>query len=238
MIQSINSHAMNHIKAFQFQIQCIKSQAMNHNEAFQHQVQSINFQAMNHIEALQFQIVRLSKKLAMVQLEENVAVHTKALFDIDVENSNVCKVVDSYMARAWRAHRANLRARFKEIGGSKDPTKAKASPPYNISKEDWEYLCDMWCGATFLETAKKKVEARQNRKMDSINGSKSTIRYHLEKGVSYILHQVKLTRGVLHIGMKKKGGYPKKWLQHMVPNTALKDIITDDFSALMWVLCL
>ncbi|KAL8199717.1 hypothetical protein R6Q57_013285, partial [Mikania cordata] len=23
------------------------------------------------------------------------------LFDIDVENSNVCKVVDSYMARAW-----------------------------------------------------------------------------------------------------------------------------------------
>ncbi|KAL8209563.1 hypothetical protein R6Q57_006295, partial [Mikania cordata] len=72
------------------------------------------------------------------------------LFDIDVENSNVCKVVDSYMARAWRAHRAKLHAHFKEIGGSKDPTKAKVSPPYNISKEDWEYLCDMWCGATFL----------------------------------------------------------------------------------------
>ncbi|KAL8205543.1 hypothetical protein R6Q57_009094 [Mikania cordata] len=47
------------------------------------------------------------------------------------------------MARAWRAHRAMLRARFKDIVGSKDPTKAKASPPYNISKEDWEYLCDM-----------------------------------------------------------------------------------------------
>ncbi|XP_076921477.1 uncharacterized protein LOC143582895 [Bidens hawaiensis] len=26
------------------------------------------------------------------------------LFDIDVENSNVCKVIDSYMARAWRGH--------------------------------------------------------------------------------------------------------------------------------------
>ncbi|KAL8244058.1 hypothetical protein R6Q59_010316 [Mikania micrantha] len=64
-------------------------------------------------------------------------------FDINVENSNVCKVVDSYMARAWRAHRAKLHAHFKEIGGSKDPTKAKASPPYNTSKEDWEYLCDM-----------------------------------------------------------------------------------------------
>ncbi|KAL8210979.1 hypothetical protein R6Q57_005416 [Mikania cordata] len=80
------------------------------------------------------------------------------------------------MARAWRAHRAKLHAHFKEIGVSKDPTKAKASPPYNISKEDWEYLCDMWCGAKFL---------------------------------------VKLTHGVLHIGMKKKAGYPKKPLQHM-----------------------
>ncbi|KAL8215936.1 hypothetical protein R6Q57_022773 [Mikania cordata] len=40
----------------------------------------------------------------------------------------------------------------------------------------------MWCGATFLKTAKKKVEARRNRKMDSRNGSKSTIRYHLENG--------------------------------------------------------
>ncbi|KAL8249935.1 hypothetical protein R6Q59_006803 [Mikania micrantha] len=104
------------------------------------------------------------------------------LFDIDVENSNVCKVVDSYMARAWRDHRAKLHAHFKEIGGSKEPTKAKASPPYNISKEDWEYLCDMLCGATFLKTAKKKVEARRNCKMDSRNGSKSTIRYHLENG--------------------------------------------------------
>ncbi|KAL8242048.1 hypothetical protein R6Q59_012350 [Mikania micrantha] len=104
------------------------------------------------------------------------------LFDIDEENSKVCKVADSYMARAWRAHRAKLHAHFKEIARSKDPTKAKASPPYNICKEDWEYLCDMWCGVTFLKTAKKKVEARRNRKMDSRNDSKSTIRYHLENG--------------------------------------------------------
>ncbi|KAL8256179.1 hypothetical protein R6Q59_031246 [Mikania micrantha] len=84
------------------------------------------------------------------------------------------------MAMAWRAHRAMLRAHLKEIGGSKYPTKAKATPPYNISKEDWEYLCDMWCGATFLETAKQKVEDHRNRKMDTRNGSKSTIRYQLE----------------------------------------------------------
>ncbi|KAL8255050.1 hypothetical protein R6Q59_033271 [Mikania micrantha] len=86
------------------------------------------------------------------------------------------------MARAWRAHRAKLSAHFKENGGSKDLTKIKASPPYNISKEDWEYLCDMWCDAKFLETAKKKVKARQNRKTESRNGSKSTIRYQLEHG--------------------------------------------------------
>ncbi|KAL8214357.1 hypothetical protein R6Q57_003806 [Mikania cordata] len=34
----------------------------------------------------------------------------------------------------------------------------------------------------YVETAKKKVEARQNRKTESRNGSKSTIRYHLEHG--------------------------------------------------------
>ncbi|KAL8198132.1 hypothetical protein R6Q57_030104 [Mikania cordata] len=32
------------------------------------------------------------------------------------------------------------------------------------------------------ETAKKKVEARQNRKTENRNGSKSTIRYHHEHG--------------------------------------------------------
>lgn len=38
-------------------------------------------------------------------------------------------------------------------------------------------------GCTFLkETAKKRVEARAMRKTDSRNGSKSTVRYHLESG--------------------------------------------------------
>ncbi|KAL8230177.1 hypothetical protein R6Q59_000482 [Mikania micrantha] len=54
------------------------------------------------------------------------------------------------MAMARRAHRTKLRAQSKEIGGSKVPTKRKTPPPYNICKEDREYLFDMWCGATFL----------------------------------------------------------------------------------------
>ncbi|KAI7727916.1 hypothetical protein M8C21_013244 [Ambrosia artemisiifolia] len=65
------------------------------------------------------------------------------LFDIDVENSNVRKVIDSYMSRTWRGHRATLHAYFKEIGGEADPTKAKTTHPSDVKKEDWEYLCDM-----------------------------------------------------------------------------------------------
>ncbi|KAL8242045.1 hypothetical protein R6Q59_012347 [Mikania micrantha] len=134
------------------------------------------------------------------------------LFDIDEANSNVCKVVDSYMARAWRAHRAKLHAHFKEIAGSKDPTKAKASPPYNISKEDWEYLCDMWCGATFLV---KKLQKRRSRLVETTKWTAEMVRrapyaITLRTGMTCILHQVKLTHGVLHIGMKNKAGYPEE----------------------------
>ena len=74
----------------------------------------------------------------------------KTLFDIDVENSNVRKVIDSYMSRAWRGHRATLHAYFKKIGGEADPTKAKITPPSDVKKEDWEYLCDMWSDEKYL----------------------------------------------------------------------------------------
>ena len=75
----------------------------------------------------------------------------KTLFDIDVENENVCKVIDSYMARSWRNYRVELHKYFKEIGGPEDPIKAKTKPPLDIrSKEDWEYLCDMWCEPKYM----------------------------------------------------------------------------------------
>ncbi|KAK9051006.1 hypothetical protein SSX86_027631 [Deinandra increscens subsp. villosa] len=104
------------------------------------------------------------------------------LFDIDVEDPNVCKVIDSYMARTWRGYRATLHNHFKDIQGLADPSKAKTTPPSGISKEDWEYLCEMWSEKKYLENAEKKVMARGKRKVDSRNGSKSTIRYHLERG--------------------------------------------------------
>ncbi|XP_076904199.1 uncharacterized protein LOC143559547 [Bidens hawaiensis] len=87
------------------------------------------------------------------------------------------------MARAWRGYRAKLHDYFKEIEGLDNPTKAKTTPPSNVSKENWEYLCDMWCETKYLKTAKKKVVARGKRKLDTRNGSKSTILYHIERGL-------------------------------------------------------
>ncbi|KAJ0750901.1 hypothetical protein HanLR1_Chr05g0187201 [Helianthus annuus] len=57
------------------------------------------------------------------------------------------------------------------------------TPPSNVSKEDWEYLCDMWSETKYKENAEKKVKARAQRKINSKNGSKSTIRYHIERGL-------------------------------------------------------
>ncbi|KAJ0494212.1 hypothetical protein HanIR_Chr12g0594831 [Helianthus annuus] len=105
------------------------------------------------------------------------------LFQIDVENSKVCKVIDSYLAKAWRGYKSKLHEDFKQIGGLEDPTKAKTTPPSNVSKEDWEYLCDMWSETKYKENAEKKVKARAQRKINSKNGSKSTIRYHIERGL-------------------------------------------------------
>ncbi|KAL4585273.1 hypothetical protein LXL04_009889 [Taraxacum kok-saghyz] len=125
------------------------------------------------------------KEWRLVPMEVRLPLRYKltTLFDIDVENKNIAKVIDSYMARSWRNYRAELHNYFKEIKGLEDPIKAKTTPPSNIcNKEDWEYLCEMWCKPKYLEVAEKKVIARGKRKMESRNGSKSTIRYHIELG--------------------------------------------------------
>lgn len=67
-----------------------------------------------------------------------------------MEDDDIRKVIDSYMGRAWRFHRAKLHSHFKVIEGSENVTNAKASPPPNIGKEDWEFLCDMWTDPKFL----------------------------------------------------------------------------------------
>ncbi|KAJ9552949.1 hypothetical protein OSB04_016994 [Centaurea solstitialis] len=73
---------------------------------------------------------------------------TKTLFTIDVEDPNVCKVIDICMAKAWRGFRGKLHGYFKKIGGQEDLNKAKTTRPSDpdcqVSQEDWEYLCDMW----------------------------------------------------------------------------------------------
>ncbi|CAH1414258.1 unnamed protein product [Lactuca virosa] len=51
------------------------------------------------------------------------------LFEIDVEDANVRKVIDNHMARAWRNYRSQLHDYFKGIGGPVDPTKAKTTAP-------------------------------------------------------------------------------------------------------------
>lgn len=72
----------------------------------------------------------------------------KTLFDIDVEDPKVRKLIDSCMAKAWRGYRGDLHRYFKEIGGQEDLNKAKTSRPSDsdcqVSQEDWEYLCNMW----------------------------------------------------------------------------------------------
>lgn len=79
----------------------------------------------------------------------------KTLFDIDVENTDVCNVIDSYMSRAWRNYRSTLHGYFKAIEGSKNATnlkEAKEAGPADVCKEDWEYLCDRWSDPKFLVT--------------------------------------------------------------------------------------
>ncbi|KAJ0923217.1 hypothetical protein HanPSC8_Chr05g0213191 [Helianthus annuus] len=41
----------------------------------------------------------------------------------------------------------------------------------------------MWSETKYKENAEKKVKARAQRKINSKNGSKSTIRYHIERGL-------------------------------------------------------
>lgn len=51
-----------------------------------------------------------------IYLMVNYICWLKTLFDIDLENSSVCKVIDSYMAKAWRGYRSELHADFKDMG--------------------------------------------------------------------------------------------------------------------------
>ncbi|KAM6547717.1 hypothetical protein CsatB_019393 [Cannabis sativa] len=104
-------------------------------------------------------------------------------FNIDIEDEKVQKVIDGQMQRAWRGHKYKLHDHFKKVGGEIDPTKAKNECPRGeVSQQDWEYLCDR-SEPSFLELSKKNADSRSKRKWDSRNGSKSTARHHISRGV-------------------------------------------------------
>ncbi|KAI7758053.1 hypothetical protein M8C21_007417, partial [Ambrosia artemisiifolia] len=67
-----------------------------------------------------YQIIRELNKtiIVVVQLSPARSVHNEhcETFIIDLENSNVCKVIDSYMEGVWRSPRAKLHDYFKDIG--------------------------------------------------------------------------------------------------------------------------
>lgn len=54
------------------------------------------------------------------------------------------------MHEAWKGHKYELHSYFKEIGGEEDPIKAKNECPEEVSKEDWDYLCDLWIDPKYL----------------------------------------------------------------------------------------
>ncbi|KAL5568138.1 hypothetical protein UlMin_024713 [Ulmus minor] len=104
-------------------------------------------------------------------------------FDINLKDPRVEKVIDRQMQRAWRGYKYKLHAHFKEIGGEQDITKAKNQCPEDLSKDDWNFLCDRWTDPDFMDRSKKNADSRAKRKWDSRNGSRSTARHHVSRGV-------------------------------------------------------
>ncbi|CAH9130514.1 unnamed protein product [Cuscuta epithymum] len=87
------------------------------------------------------------------------------------------------MQKAWHGYRHTLRTHFKEVGGASDLTTAKSKPPEDVNSLDWDYLCDLWSDPAYLEKALTNAESRKKRKYNSRNGSKSTARHHVSRGV-------------------------------------------------------
>ncbi|KAH6805544.1 hypothetical protein C2S51_030375 [Perilla frutescens var. frutescens] len=102
------------------------------------------------------------KDWRVVPLEVKAPLRHKllTLFDIDVEDKKVQKVIDSQMQKSWRSYRHKLCTHFKKIGGEKDPIKAKSTYPDEVSKEDWDYLCDLWSNPSYKERAEKNADSR------------------------------------------------------------------------------
>ncbi|XP_074330258.1 uncharacterized protein LOC141667607 [Apium graveolens] len=107
-------------------------------------------------------------------------------FDIDLQDKTTILCIDDQMRKAWKTHKYKLHMYFKCIGGIKnvEMAKKKRHPHLNEDQqEDWEILCDRWCTDDFKERAVKNTINRSKRPWESKNGSVSTTRHHIWRGM-------------------------------------------------------
>ncbi|KAM6563278.1 hypothetical protein CsatB_023276 [Cannabis sativa] len=108
-------------------------------------------------------------------------------YDIDLLDETTVKCIDEQMRKAWRGHKYKLHSYFKEIGGEEDIERAKRKRHPDLKddhQKDWEILCDCWCTSKFKERALKNTNNRSKRKWESKNGSVSTPRHHIRRGMN------------------------------------------------------
>lgn len=63
------------------------------------------------------------------------------MFDIDIDDEKVQKVIDFQMAKAWRTFKYKLHTHFTGLKEDEDP---KENCPDEVTQEEWDYLCGRW----------------------------------------------------------------------------------------------
>ncbi|KAF4363470.1 hypothetical protein F8388_016598 [Cannabis sativa] len=112
--------------------------------------------------------------------------HLLKYFDINLSDETTKKCIDDQMRKAWKGHKYKLHLYFKRIGGENDVEMAKSKRHPDLKEdqqEDWNILCDRWCSLEFKERAIKNTTNRSKRKWVSKNGSVSTARHHIRRGM-------------------------------------------------------
>ncbi|WOH00526.1 hypothetical protein DCAR_0519892 [Daucus carota subsp. sativus] len=109
-------------------------------------------------------------------------------FDINLSDETTKECIDDQMRKAWKGFKYKLlHLYFKQIGGGNDIDMAKKKRHPDLKddqQKDWGFLCERWCSEHFKERAKKNINNRSKRKWGSKNGSVSTARYHIRRGMA------------------------------------------------------
>lgn len=107
-------------------------------------------------------------------------------FDINLSDTTTIKCIDDQMRKAWRNYKFKLHSHFKSIGGENNVEMAKRKRHPDLKDDqqsDWEMLCDRWGTNEFKERAVKNTENYSKKKWASKNGSVSTARHHIRRGM-------------------------------------------------------